>query len=106
MQRSEFVIPPSTASSASALPLSFDMASRIALVWKHVASRVALAMCPFCVYAVMPTFQCQLIWSTGLGTGGNLQMVPRASSIQYGANNPLNAVTNVHPPLSGTVSAS
>lgn len=33
------------------------------------------------------------------------QIVPRASSIQYGANNPLKAVTNTQPPLSSTVSA-
>jgi hypothetical protein len=47
MQRSELVIPPSTASSARGFPLSFSMASRIALVWKQVASRVARATWPF-----------------------------------------------------------
>jgi len=60
MQRSEFVIPPSTASSASGLPLSLAIASRMALVWKQVASSVARATWPFCVYAVMPTSNFQL----------------------------------------------
>jgi hypothetical protein len=49
MQRSEFVIPPSTASSASGLPLSLAMASRMAFVWKQVASSVARATWPFWV---------------------------------------------------------
>ena len=44
MQRSELVIPPSTASSANLWPLSFSIAFKIALVWKQVASIVALAM--------------------------------------------------------------
>lgn len=48
--RSELLMPPSTASSDRACPLSFSIASRIALVWKHVASRVARAMWPFWVY--------------------------------------------------------
>ena len=55
MHRSELLMPPSTASSLRAWLLSFSMASRIALVWKHVASNVALAMCPLSVWAVIPT---------------------------------------------------
>ena len=87
MQRSELLIPPSTASSSSLCPLSFSIASRIAFVWKHVASNVALAMWPLWVCAVMP------------------KMVPFASSIQYGAKRPLNAVTKTQPPLSSTEEA-
>lgn len=49
MQRSEFVIPPSTANSARGLPLSLAIASRMALVWKQVASSVARATWPFWV---------------------------------------------------------
>lgn len=37
---------------------------------------------------------------------GYLHIVPWASSIQYGANSPENAVTNTRPPLSSTVPAS
>lgn len=44
MQMFELLIPPSTAKSDRACPLSFSMASRIAFVWKQVASRVARAM--------------------------------------------------------------
>jgi hypothetical protein len=55
MQRSELLIPPSTANSVSLCLLSFSMASSMALVWKHVASSVALATWPRFVYAVMPT---------------------------------------------------
>ena len=58
MQRSELLIPPSTASSVSLCLLSFSIASRIAFVWKQVASRVALATWPRCVYAVIPTGIC------------------------------------------------
>lgn len=50
-------MPPSTHNSDSVLPLSFSMASKMALVWKQVASKVARAMCPFLVYWVMPTMQ-------------------------------------------------
>lgn len=49
MMRSELHMPPSTASSVSFWPLSFSMESRIARVWKQVASSVARAMWPFCV---------------------------------------------------------
>lgn len=62
--RSEVHMPPSTASSVRACLLSFSMASRIAFVWKQVASRVARAMWPCWVYAVIPN------------------IVPRASSHQ------------------------
>lgn len=47
-------MPPSTANSVKALPLSIAMASKMALVWKQAASMVARAMCPFCVCAVIP----------------------------------------------------
>jgi hypothetical protein len=50
MHKSELLIPPSTASRRSACPLSFSMASRMALVWKQAASKAARAICPFCVY--------------------------------------------------------
>lgn len=43
MVKSELHMPPSTASSSNALPLSLCMASRMAFVWKQVASRVARA---------------------------------------------------------------
>lgn len=46
MMRSELHMPPSTASSVRALPLSFSIDLRMALVWKHVASSVARAMWP------------------------------------------------------------
>ena len=55
MIKSELLIPPSTASSVKVCPLSFCIASRMALVWKQVASSVALATWPRLVYAVMPT---------------------------------------------------
>jgi hypothetical protein len=61
MARSELLIPPSTANSDSAWPLSFSIASRMALVWKQVASSVALAMWPFLVYCVIPTNDCQRV---------------------------------------------
>lgn len=47
IQRSELLMPPSTASSDNFCLESFSMASRMALVWKHVASRVARAIWPF-----------------------------------------------------------
>lgn len=87
MHTSLLLIPPSTANSFSLWPESFSIASKIAFVWKHVASNVALAICPCFVCAVIPN------------------MVPLAESIQYGANRPLNAVTKTTPPLSSTVCA-
>lgn len=54
MQISELLMPPSTARLLSLCPLSFSMASKMALVWKQVASSVARAMCPRWVCWVMP----------------------------------------------------
>ena len=72
MHMSLLLIPPSTASSLSLWPESFSIASRMAFVWKHVASSVARAMWPCFVCAVMPN------------------IVPLAESIQYGAKSPVN----------------
>lgn len=55
MQMSELLIPPSTARACKAVPLSFSIASRIAFVWKQVASMVARAMCSLRVNWVIPT---------------------------------------------------
>lgn len=87
MHRFEFDMPPSTASMLSLWPLSFSIASRMAFVWKQVASRVALAIWPRSVNCVIP------------------KMVPLASSIQYGAKSPEKAVTKTQPPLSCTLAA-
>lgn len=100
MHTSELLMPPSTASVCSAVPLSFSIAWRIAFVWKQVASIVALAICSFVVYCVIPTSR-KSVTSTEHLQRVNSQMVPLASSTQYGANSPENAVTKTTPPLSG-----
>lgn len=55
MQISELLIPPSTARSVNWWPLSLAIASKMALVWKQAASRVARAIWPRCVCCVIPT---------------------------------------------------
>ena len=88
---SELLIPPSTANSDNLCPLSFSMASRIALVWKQAASMVARAMCPRWVCCVIPTGteistwpreQKESEWGRGEHTDGSTGVVDPVRSEQ------------------------
>jgi hypothetical protein len=64
------------------------IASSSAALWNAIDSSAARAMCAIVEPRVRPT------------------MVPRASGFQCGAPSPVNAGTNITPPLSGTLAAS